>query len=353
MPTNLRIYDGSIDTDDHISRFVGAANQGEWEMSVWCRMFQQTLDERFALRRRCSKEPTEISKIVRRASETLPNFKERWTEEMGYIQGVPEVMQISAFLSNSKFPELARRFTDQVPQTATEMMKRVNDFVKFEEAFRSTELPGGSKRKGDMRRHIGDCPTSYHDSPLEIVLESGKLNHLIKDVRQRAGNRGRQVGNNSSNEVKGYLVRRVFVYQGAAEQVMFEHCFSNLSPTIQARLAWTHTELVGFLGEQLLPMGKINLEVLFGSEGLSRRTMMNFTVVEASSPYNIILGRTRMRELCAISSTTHAMMKFPTLGGIATLVPRRDAIFECRQLEDRQIPPGKHSGRKRWKKKKA
>ncbi|GKE52361.1 reverse transcriptase domain-containing protein, partial [Tanacetum coccineum] len=146
MPTNLKIYDGSTDPDDHITRFVGAANQGEWEMPVWCRMFQQTLDgpargwfnrmphgcidgwadlrekfvERFALRRKCSKDPTRVSKIVRKANETLPDFKERWTEEMGYIQGVSEVMQISAFMSNSKCPELARRFSDQVPQTVTE-----------------------------------------------------------------------------------------------------------------------------------------------------------------------------------------------------------------------------------------
>ncbi|GKD97308.1 reverse transcriptase domain-containing protein [Tanacetum coccineum] len=78
-------------------------------MPVWCWMFQQTLDgpargwfdrmpngcidgwadlrekfvKRFSLRRRCSKDPTEVSKIVRRANETLPDFKERWTEEMG------------------------------------------------------------------------------------------------------------------------------------------------------------------------------------------------------------------------------------------------------------------------------
>ncbi|GKC33369.1 hypothetical protein Tco_1040663, partial [Tanacetum coccineum] len=109
-------------------------------------------------------------------------------------------------------------------------------------------------------------------------------------------------------EVEGYLVRRVFVDQG-------------------------------FSGEQLLPMRKIELEVMFGSEGLSRRTTMRFTVVQASSPYNIILGRTGMRELRAISSTTHAMMKFPTPRGVATLVPRRDAIFECRQLESKHVPP--------------
>ncbi|GJZ88752.1 reverse transcriptase domain-containing protein [Tanacetum coccineum] len=31
-PTNLKIYDGSTDPDNHITRFVGATNQGEWEM---------------------------------------------------------------------------------------------------------------------------------------------------------------------------------------------------------------------------------------------------------------------------------------------------------------------------------
>ncbi|GKC61749.1 reverse transcriptase domain-containing protein, partial [Tanacetum coccineum] len=115
-------------------------------MPVWCRMFQQTLNgpargwfdrmpngcinswanlcekfvERFALRRRCSKDPTEVLKIVRKANESLPNFKERWTEEMGYIQGVPE----------------------------------------SEEAFKSTELPKGEQsEKGHGMPYKGFRPS--------------------------------------------------------------------------------------------------------------------------------------------------------------------------------------------------
>ncbi|GJW93056.1 reverse transcriptase domain-containing protein [Tanacetum coccineum] len=446
-PTNLKIYDGSTDPDDHITRFVGAANQGEWEMPVWCRMFQQTLDgpargwfdrlpngcidnwtdlreafvERFSLRRKCCKDPTEVSKIVRKAHEALPDFKERWTEEMSYIPDVPIVMQISSFMSNSKCPELARRFSDQVPKTITEMMKRVDDFVKSEEAFKNTELPKGRTiiteriitnrtrgpdRRYDNRRHdfrrrevnhlkldsltklpseilatelqlqLPPCPPTlappkkenldryceYHGEKghytndyfhlkkqLEIALESGKLNHLVKDVRQKGNNQGRPMGNNNRGkiinmvtddvsddpliveaEVGGFWVRRVFVDQGVAVQVMFEHCFNHLSQDIKSRLTPTQTELVGFFGEQLVPIRKTELEVQFGGGGLTRRTMMKFTVVRASSPYNIILGRTGLQELRAVSSTVHAMLKLPTPKGIATLCARAEPVYECR-----------------------
>nr|GEU49380.1 reverse transcriptase domain-containing protein [Tanacetum cinerariifolium] len=209
--------------------------------------------ERFALRRKCCRGPAEVSKIVRKANKTLPNFKERWTEEMSYIPDVPIVMQISSFMSNSKCPELARRFSDHVPRTLTEMMKRVDNFVKSKEAFKNTELPKGEHpKKGTTTQFRGSraprhpygngsqrpdaynrrdhyqsyvpsrapdrrCDNRRHDhqrqevnhlraqhkrlfslkKQLEVALESRKLNHLIKDVRQKGNNRGRQTGNNN------------------------------------------------------------------------------------------------------------------------------------------------------------
>ncbi|GJX71341.1 reverse transcriptase domain-containing protein [Tanacetum coccineum] len=464
-PTNLKIYDGLTDPDDQITWFVGAANQGEWEMPMWCRMFQQTLDrptkgwfdrlpngcidnwtdlreafmEMFTLRRKCCKDPIEVFKIVRKAKETLPDFKEGWIEEMSYIPDVPIVMQISSFMSNSKCLELARRFSDKVQNTVIEMMKRVDNFMNSEEVFKNTKLPKGEYpekvtatqfRRSRPPRHsyvngpprtevhhrrdpinhtclrqrrmeditIEDMITEgkryceYHGEKghyindyfhlkkqLEVALESGKLNHLIKDVRQRRNNRGRPTGSNNGRgrvinmvhkngkdlkrkspykqheewmsmpitfppvmdddvsdgpliveaEVEGYWVRRVFIDQGAAVQVMFEHCFDHMSPNIKARLTPTQTELVGFSGEQLIPIWKIELEVQSGGGGLTRKVMMKFTVVRASSPYNIILGRTGLQELRAVSSTVHAMLKFPTPKGIATLCARTELVYEC------------------------
>lgn len=66
--------------------------------------------------------------------------------------------------------------------------------------------------------------------------------------------------------------------------------------------------------------------------------MIKFTMVRSPSPYNVILGRTGLRELRAVPSTIHAMMKFPTPGGIATLSTKRAVVMECRRLEERQDP---------------
>ena len=85
----------------------------------------------------------EITKITRKANEALSEFKEQWTDEASRISGVPELMQISSFIDGCKSPELAKRFSEKVPQTVTEMMMRVDDFIRSERAFRLTEVPKG------------------------------------------------------------------------------------------------------------------------------------------------------------------------------------------------------------------
>ncbi|GKA85174.1 RNA-directed DNA polymerase, eukaryota, reverse transcriptase zinc-binding domain protein [Tanacetum coccineum] len=44
MPTNIKLYDGTTDLEDHLNRFASVANFEEWPMPVWCRMLQQNLN---------------------------------------------------------------------------------------------------------------------------------------------------------------------------------------------------------------------------------------------------------------------------------------------------------------------
>ncbi|GJW09011.1 reverse transcriptase domain-containing protein [Tanacetum coccineum] len=419
MPTNIALYNGSTDPADHLNRFVGAANSGEWPMPVWCRMFQQTLDgsargwfeslppnsidewwrlreaftTRYSTRKACYKEPHEITKIVRKANETLTAFKERWTVETGFIIGVPEVMKISSFMDSVKSPELAKRFASNVPKTVNEMMKRLDEFVRAEEAYALAELPLGESRdihrrlsfpagsrdvhqrltfpasrrddrdgrnspgkdfrKGDYRnsykvrdnfstgRHRDyRAPYPQREQTNRAVpkatrnrLRIGKAESLDERPEAEGGKETKQ----KPSSAEGYLVRRVYVDEGSSVEVMFEHCFENLPEKVRAGLRETRTDLVGFAGEVAKPLGKINLEVRFGNEGLSRRTSMKFIIIRAPSPYNVILGRPGLKILHAIPSTIHSMIKFPTPKGIATLIARTITIAECRLREEKQM----------------
>ncbi|GKE15565.1 reverse transcriptase domain-containing protein [Tanacetum coccineum] len=111
-------------------------------INEWAEL-REAFAARYSVRRACFKEPHEITKIVRKANELLTAFKERWTVETGFIMGVLEVMKISSFMDSLKFPELAKRFSNKAHVTVDEMMRRVDDFVRSEEAFARTKLPKG------------------------------------------------------------------------------------------------------------------------------------------------------------------------------------------------------------------
>ncbi|GKE11833.1 hypothetical protein Tco_1415384 [Tanacetum coccineum] len=110
-------------------------------------------------------------------------------------------------------------------------------------------------------------------------------------------------------EVEGYLVRGIYIDEGVSIEIMYEHCLNMMHPSIRARLVETQTTVSRFSGEQVKPLGKIELDVCFRGSGLCQRAIMKFIVISAPSPYNIILGRSGLRQLRAIPSTIHGMMK--------------------------------------------
>ncbi|GJY25610.1 hypothetical protein Tco_0400336 [Tanacetum coccineum] len=222
--------------------------------------------ERFALRRRCSKDPTEVSKIVRRANKTLPDFKERWTEEMRYIQGVPEVMQISAFMSNSKCRRYDnRRFKNRRQEinhlSLEALVKRPNEILATELQLQLPPCPPmiGTPKKENLHRYC-----DYH----------GENGHYTNDCYQLKREEGKKCKHQPQGKENWMNVPITF-------------------PPIQ-------------------------------SDDVSDEPL----ILEA-----------KVKGYLAIPSTTHAMMKFPAPRGIATLVPRTTTIFECRQLEEKQILP--------------
>ncbi|XP_071925708.1 uncharacterized protein [Coffea arabica] len=113
-----------------------------------------------------------------------------------------------------------------------------------------------------------------------------------------------------------YRVKKVYVDQGSAVDIMFYRVFKVLGLR-DDQLTPVRTSLVGFTGPPIRSEGMIILMVTVGQAPKCRTVPVNFVVVRQPSPYNVFLGRPALNALRAVSSTYHLSVKFSTPGGIA------------------------------------
>ncbi|GJU68094.1 hypothetical protein Tco_1254353 [Tanacetum coccineum] len=107
----------------------------------------------------------------------------------------------------------------------------------------------------------------------------------------------------------------------------------DLDVNIRSRLRRCKALMIGFSGETYHPLGLISLRVTMGNEGRSKTVLMELAIIKCYSPYNIIIGRTRMRSLRAVGSTIQSMINFLTDQGVVTMETSRETLRECKHLE--------------------
>ncbi|GJY20665.1 hypothetical protein Tco_0393231 [Tanacetum coccineum] len=175
-------------------------------------------------------------------NEGLQAFMDRFKSESSHIKSVPLVLRISAFMHRHEHPELAKKLNDKIPKRVDEMFERVRAFIRRKATTGSAKVAkapqwdkgatrlGWSKgeervrgRSGpkEFQRKMGTCaPYSRRNTftpltktpkdilameghntndcfhlkkQIEEVMASGKLAHLVKDIRQgnyRNGSQG-------------------------------------------------------------------------------------------------------------------------------------------------------------------
>ena len=70
--------------------------------------------------------------------------------------------------------------------------------------------------------------------------------------------------------------------------------------------------LIGFTGNQIPVIGKIDLRLTVGDHSRVTSNTVEFIVVQAPSAYNVLLGCPSLNKMRAVISTAHLRMKFPT-----------------------------------------
>ncbi|GJZ37581.1 reverse transcriptase domain-containing protein [Tanacetum coccineum] len=242
----------------------------------------------------------------------------------------------------------------------------------------SSTSNGGHWKSRTKRRKLVDEDDLALKKKIEELVQAGKLSHLIKEIKQGRDQtkNGKKEGPakykslaiymiqpwqrmtrqkltqsfacgneitfpplaNSDGtegplvieaEINGHMIHHMYIDGGSSTEVLYEHCFNQLLPKIKNQMVPATTSLTGFSGETIWPLGQLRLLVTIGDADHSIKAWMNFMIVRSLSPYNGIIGRPGIREIQAVPSTAHGMLKFPANRGIVTIrrgCNRRDAI---------------------------
>nr|GFA33286.1 reverse transcriptase domain-containing protein [Tanacetum cinerariifolium] len=87
-------------------------------------------------------------------------------------------------------------------------------------------------------------------------------------------------------EIDGHMIHLMYMDGGSSMEILYEHCFNRLWPEVKNQMVPATTSLTSFSGETIQPLGQL---------------------------------RPGIKEIQAVPSTTHVMLKFPVDGGIVTI----------------------------------
>ena len=128
--------------------------------------------------------------------------------------------------------------------------------------------------------------------------------------------------------VANKTVHRVLVDNRSSADIIFASTFDKMGIG-REKLEPVNTHLRGFSGEKVLPLGSIQLVLTLGEPPCQATTTTRFLIVDASSAYNMLLGRPSLNAIKATPSAYHMMIKFPTKSGVGMVRVDPRVAREC------------------------
>ncbi|GJT98960.1 reverse transcriptase domain-containing protein [Tanacetum coccineum] len=312
----------------------------------------------FSQQKRFTKTHLVVHNIKQREGESDRAFATRHTDDTLQILGLHKDQRIFGFMHGLRTRNLVEHLFTDLPFTYKGLMEKTYTWIKarevatngalndrrdnFERSRKSSWTTAGdikvetwikkerAKTFDSQQGEKKEKSTTPAEAPILMINqeEACTRNNISKSPTFE----GREItfplvmkGSNSSAPVVikakifGREVGRVHMDSGSSCEVIYEHCFLKLKPSIQASKVDSQVPLVGFSGGKSWAIGEVLLEITIGDAPLSRSETINFIIVRSNSPYNMLLGRTAMQKIGMVVSTIHRAVKFYTTQGIGTV----------------------------------
>ncbi|GJY13911.1 hypothetical protein Tco_0383220 [Tanacetum coccineum] len=327
VPTNLNTYDGTSDPDDHLTIFMGTMDVHKLPEPAWCRFFHINL---------CG---------AARFWDYLSRFGKKTLHTTDRSDG----MMTGAFISELRLGWLFKDLIARPPKSMEDLFTQAHNFIKVDEANMENRLRNsrcGDNRRGQSYRDTSRRPRDRHITRLnrrlseysnihiptfkpllkslaEIYVTSkgrnSRLCHLARGVKaqnitpssttkkwkdqaewkQRITETNIAFSNDDpipehyhgdnpliiKANIRGCMIHRIYVDGGSSTEIMYEHCFQQLSNEARAS----------------------------------------------------IRALTSPNEAGVIASTVHLLIKFPIQSGVA--IVRGDMLrkIECVQISHKRV----------------
>nr|GEU71979.1 reverse transcriptase domain-containing protein [Tanacetum cinerariifolium] len=281
MSNKVKTYDGTGDPKDHVKIFQEATQVEHWAMPTWCHMFNSTLIG--AARVWFDELPpdsVDSYKDLKAATSQKGKLQEKGLT-FGVIQGKEGGPVSSPPYKDAKRNSCDRGSTDECMQ----LKKQIKELVR-----------------------------------------AGKLSHLIKELKH-----GRDQSKAGKKEIPA-KDKPAEIYMIQSWQIMTRQ---------KVTQSFRRVREITFppLPTSSEPLGQLRLLVTIGDADHSTRAWMNFMIVRSLSPYNGIIRKPGIREIQAVPSTAHRMLKFPVDGGIVTIRSTILIPAECTMVITSSVVP--------------
>ncbi|GJZ08296.1 hypothetical protein Tco_0542579 [Tanacetum coccineum] len=198
LPSNVKVYEGSKDPEDHLGSFLAVAEQEEWLMLVWCMMFCQTLSG--AVRNWFDYlDPKSTDSIKELSQKFIKEFlkQKRYAKDPMEIHGIKRRMNEGIHAMAMGHLELAKwGFKNDKYKTVGRYVQRESPILGGPEVEKE---PKEEAANGQFQRHMGTC--------------------------------------------------------GILSEIMYEHCFKSFDADVKSRLRIPIAPLIGFSGDTSILLG--------------------------------------------------------------------------------------------------